>query len=385
MSKLNIVADQNMAGVENYFMSLGNIQLVEGRQLCATDLVDVDVLLVRSVTRVNSELLASSNVRFVGTATSGFDHVDRDYLQQNNIGFSHAPGSNANSVVEYVLAVIASVDDKLEKLLAGGPIGIIGYGNIGRALEARCAALGIRCKVYDPWLPTASVSNAVELVDVLNCEVVSLHAELTQKRPWPSFHLLGESQLRNVPRDTLLINAGRGELVDNMALLVLLEQGKGPRTVLDVWEGEPIVSPELLAKVEWGTAHIAGYSLDGKYLATRMLRDAVVSHFNLVCPQNDVGPNAAPAIQVQADLTGIDLLRWALTARYNITEDDSLLRQTMCEVSPEERAAAFDLLRKGYRERRELMGSLVHTHDSREQERLLAALGCVVNPVRPFG
>ena len=383
MTGFNIVADQNMAGVEDYFQPLGTVRLVAGRQLVAADLVDVEVLLVRSVTQVNRALLAESSVRFVGTATSGFDHVDRDYLRQNHIGFSHAPGSNANSVVEYVLAVIASIDDKLEKLLAGKPVGIIGYGNVGRALAARCTALGISFKAYDPWLAVSSMDNPADLREVLDCEVISIHAELTRNEPWSSHHLLGENELRGLSEQTLLINAARGELVDNQALLRLRQQGLGPCSVLDVWEGEPTLMPELLAQLKWGTAHIAGYSLDGKYLATRMLRDAVIDYFDLACTDRVQGLAPALPIKAPAGLRGVQLLRWALAARYRIDEDDRLLRETMIDATGRERGLAFDHLRKSYRIRRELSGSSVLTSEHAEQAPLLTALACVVDASEP--
>ena len=152
MVSFTLLADENIPAVDTYFGAFASIRRVAGRTLDHSQLQGVDLLLVRSVTRVDEALLRGSAVKFVGTATSGFDHIDRDYLAQHNIGFAHAPGSNANSVVEYVLAAIAAVEDKLELLLAGGSIGIIGYGVIGKAVAARFDALGIRCRIYDPWL-----------------------------------------------------------------------------------------------------------------------------------------------------------------------------------------------------------------------------------------
>ena len=332
---------------------------------------------MRSVTPVNEVLLQGSPVRFVGTATSGFDHVDRDYLTQSNIGFSHAPGSNANSVVEYVFAAIAAVGDKLEALLDGDSLGIIGYGNIGKLLAARCAALGIGYRVYDPWLRSKAVTNGTGLDDVLACDVISIHAELTRREPWPSFHLLGKEQLASLSADTLLINAGRGEIVDNRALLQLRQQGEGPLSVLDVWEGEPAILQELLESVEWGTAHIAGYSLDGKVLATNMLHEAVVGVFQPDCPQTSVGLEAAAIIEVPVELRGPSLLRWALNARYQIRVDDTLLREAV--AGPAVAASmAFDQLRKTYRGRRELFGSRLCVA-APEQKQILTALGCALS------
>jgi erythronate-4-phosphate dehydrogenase len=376
VSALNILADRNIFAVVDRFADLGTVRLIDGRSITATDLRDVDVLLVRSVTQVNEALLQNSPVRFVGTATSGFDHVDRDYLIKRNIGFSHVPGSNANSVVEYVFAAIAALGNNLETLLDGGTLGIIGYGNIGKLLAARSDALGIRFRVYDPWLPPDSVSNGTRLENVLTCDVVSIHAELTRRQPWPSFHLLGEVQLASLGGDTLLINAGRGETVDNKALLQLRQRGDGPLAVLDVWDGEPSILPGLLASVALGTAHIAGYSLDGKALATNMLRDAVSEYFQSRCTQTNEGLSPAAIIEVPKGLRGPSLLRWALSARYDISLDDALLREAT--GGPAEAASAgFDRLRKTYRARRELFGSRLSVTEP-EQKQLLTALGCVL-------
>jgi erythronate-4-phosphate dehydrogenase len=376
MSALNILADRNIFAVTDRFADLGSVRAIDGRSITANDLQDIDVLLVRSVTQVNEALLQGSPVRFVGTATSGFDHVDRDYLTQSSTGFCHAPGSNANSVVEYVFAAIAAIGDKLEALVEGGSLGIIGYGNIGKLLAARCEALGIRYRVYDPWLQSETVTNGTSLDNVLTCDVISIHAELTRRQPWPSFHLLDVEQLATLGEDTLLINAGRGETIDNQALLQLRQRGEGPLSVLDVWEGEPSMLPGLLESVTLGTAHIAGYSLDGKVLATNMLRDAVAEYFQPGCTETSRGPEPAPIIEVPEGLRGPSLLRWALSSRYEIGVDDALLREAAAGTAVVA-SMAFDQLRKTYRARRELFGSCLSVAGP-EQKQLLAALGCAL-------
>jgi erythronate-4-phosphate dehydrogenase len=264
---------------------VAEIRYAAGRSIDAAVLKNADALLVRSVTRVDESSLGASHVRFVGSATSGTDHVDLDYLGSRGIAFAYAPGSNANSVVEYVLAVISAVDDKLEALLAGGRVGLIGYGVIGKMLASRFASLGIDHCVYDPWLDQSTIDHPAELEEVLGCDVVTLHAELTSREPWPSFHLLGEPELLRLKSDALMINTSRGPVVDNGALLGLLrDDALGARIVLDVWEGEPQISAELLRRVHYGSPHVAGYSLDGKILATRMLCDRLAEILELQLP-----------------------------------------------------------------------------------------------------
>ena len=375
---LTIVADENMEAVVETMGDLGSVQLVNGRELQRRHLLEADVLLVRSVTRVNEALLESTPVRFVGTATSGFDHIDRAYLKQRDIAFTHAPGSNANSVVEYVLAAIALVDDKLEQLFAGGTVGIIGYGNIGKLLANRLSRLGISYRVYDPWLDEQQLCRPASLEEVLQCDVISIHAELTRKDPWPSYHLLGEAELSALPASCLLINASRGEVVDGGALNNLLRDARAPTVILDVWEGEPAVSQSLLSKVKLGSAHIAGYSLDGKLLATKMLKDALLDHLKLPgSPETGNVSGSVPVIHLPEMLGGASLLRALLQHNYDLAVDDRLLREAVVDQCDSDVMANFDRLRKTYRVRREVFGATVDlTLKSHADLRIIEAMGC---------
>ena len=375
---LRILADENIPAVEHYVGALGRVERCSGRTLGSAQLAGVDVLLVRSVTRVNEQLLAGSGVRFVGTATSGVDHVDRAWLQRQGIGFRHAPGSNANSVVEYVLAAVAAVGEHLEKLLAGGSVGIVGYGHIGRAVAARLERLGIRHRVYDPWLDQHSLPQAASWDELLGCDVISLHPELTLEQPWPSFHLLDARALSRLHPGCLLINASRGAVLDNAALRRYLADHNPVDVVLDVWEGEPRVDPRLLRQVQLGTAHIAGYSLDGKLLATRMLVEAMSAHLGI--PWQDPGSAAGepPPITVAEQLEPAALLRHLLRTRYRIEEDDRALREVVL-ADPSEAPAGFDRLRRDYPPRREVCGSRVSMQSPSAASRgILRGLGCLL-------
>lgn len=377
--RLTVLADENIPAVEEFLGEFASVRRVTGRTLSKAQLVGVDVLLVRSVTRVDEALLSGSAVKFLGTATSGFDHVDVDYLARNNIGFSHAPGSNANSVVEYVLAAIAAINDKLEQLLAGGTVGIVGYGVIGKSVAARFEALGVRRRIVDPWLERSSIPDVADLDAVLDCDVVTLHADLTNRQPWPSHHLLRLRELQRLRPDALLINASRGPVIDNASLLVHLDTHPGRLTVLDVWEGEPRINGALLEQVTLGTAHIAGYSMDGKLRATRMLSDAVLRHFHLPpftpSPSNDT----LSALRPEANLSAANLIRHLIQSRYDICLDDSLLRRAVAaEQGLATEGAGFDGLRKSYRERRELAGSVVMGLRAPDDVAIARALGCVI-------
>ena len=377
--RLSVLADENIPAVEQCLGAFASVRRVNGRTLGRAHLDGVDVLLVRSVTRVDEALLSGSAVKFVGTATSGIDHVDVAYLARNNIAFSHAPGSNANSVVEYVLAAIAAINDKLEQLLAGGTVGIVGYGVIGKSVAARFEALGVRRRIVDPWLARSSIPDVGDLDAILDCDVVTLHAELTNRQPWPSHHLLRLRELQRLRPDALLINASRGPVVDNASLLAHLDTHPGRLTVLDVWEGEPRINGALLEQVTLGTAHIAGYSMDGKLLATRMLSEAVIRHFHLPPFTPSLSADTLSVLRVQDNLSGAKLVRHLIQSRYDICLDDALLRRAVAaEHGSQATGTGFDGLRKSYRERRELAGSVVAGLRAPGDMAIARALGCVI-------
>jgi len=380
---VRIVADENIPGLGGLAASPSvDLRRLPGRSICATEVQEADALLIRSVTRVDVGLIdRAPRLRFVGTATSGHDHVDRQRLIDRGIAFAHAPGSNARSVIEYVLAAIAETDDFLERLFAGGRVGIVGYGNIGQLL-ARCLdGLAIEWSVSDPWKEPTGIPNAAPLSHVLSADVVTLHTELTEAMPFPSWHLLNRRTLKCLSRGTLLINASRGAVVDNLALRERLDAADAPVAVLDVWENEPVPDTDLLARLRFGSAHIAGYSWDGKLLATRMLLTAMAAALSLSPPV--IPSESAPALDDVAWRTdSAGFVRALLAERYRLEEDDRLLREAMhATLSAEMKGRAFDLLRRSYRQRRELAGSSVGGQDfSHLQRRLATSLGVIVTP-----
>lgn len=374
MSRRQIIADQNIPGAADFFGPFGDVRLVDGRALDPEVLGDAQAMIVRSVTRVDENLLQDSSIEFVGSATSGLDHIDLEYLASRNIAFAHAPGANANSVVEYALTALAAVGDTLEQLFSGGTVGVVGYGAIGKALCDRLQNLGISHCVYDPWLDPGVIPHPAGLEEVLACKVVSLHPELTCNEPWPSYHLLDTQALARMDESQLLINASRGEVVDNRALARRLEQPSPPRVVLDVWEGEPAIDRALLDRVMLGTPHVAGYSLDAKIGGTRMIADALAACWHTQF-RSRVNPLPAPSpLTVASQLGAAGVVRSLLDQRYDIRRDDALLRASVMEPDP---AAAFDKLRKNYRERREVAGSVVSLRtESPEMTRTIEAMAC---------
>ncbi len=359
---MKIVADENIPLVGEFFSRLGEVTCLPGRTLAAADVRDADALIVRSVTRVNESLLAGSKVKFVGTCTIGVDHLDQRYLDANHIRWSSAPGCNANSVVEFVYAALAHLNINWLPV----QFGIIGCGNVGGLLYKRLKAQGVNVRCYDPNLSLAHNPDLVSLDDVLACDVISMHTPLVVDGPHPSFHLLGHKELARLKPGAVLINAGRGAVIDNQALLDVLNAGADLRVVLDVWEPEPDISLELLDKVLLGSPHIAGYSYDGKLNGTEIVYRALCNHL-------DTPPQASLAALVPSlahnqlrvddeNQTVFDIARSLIKQVYDIVADDARLRETARSALAGEIkfGEGFDNLRKHYPKRREFHNYQVH-------------------------
>ena len=337
---MKIVADQNMLMVDQFFGEFGTISYVAGRTICAADIADADILLVRSVTQVNQALLEGSSVSFVGSATIGTDHIDQDYLAQQGIAFAYAPGCNADAVVQYDLSVLSRLQPNWQQ----STVGIVGCGNVGGRLYKALTNLGVSCRVYDPFLSPDSGFNLVGFDTVLDSDIICVHTPLTISGPHPTRHLFNAEVLARINPGSLLINAGRGAVINNAALLQLLESGSPLRVALDVWEGEPTVSLALMKKVSLATPHIAGYSVEGKARGTEMLAEA----FNRLTDAD--ADRLAEQPQTVAKLAAGTLSELIL-ASYDVAEDDIRMREALNASS--DTALTFDLLRKQYPERHE--------------------------------
>ncbi len=353
-----IVADENIPLLDSFFGDIGEIRRVSGRSMSNEDVRDADIVLVRSVTRVNRELLEGSRVRFVGTTTIGTDHVDLDWLEAAGIRFSAAPGCNANSVAEYVLSVLSLHAER--RGLADWSqlsVGIVGVGNVGGELAHKLERLGFDVRLCDPPRADREEDDQefVSLEEAMKCDVVSLHTPLTREGDHPTLHMIGHRELEALGANQLLINAGRGEVIDSSALLARLDQGNAPTVALDVWEQEPRIHPELVDRVWLATPHIAGYSLEGKVQGTEMIYQSLSQFLGLPVRKKAGQFLPEPAlskISFTSSADEEDAIRIALRACYDPRPDDARLRNAMTG-SVEERGAAFDRLRRDYPVRRE--------------------------------
>ena len=349
-----IVADDNIPLLDNFFGDMGEVRRVPGRQMTAADVAEADVLLVRSVTRVNRDLLQGSKVRFVGTATIGTDHIDRDWLQNQGIAFSSAPGCNAQAVVEYVLSGLSLYLERTRQSWDEISVGIVGCGNVGSRLRHTLSRLGTRIRVSDPPRAETGEDGFDDIEEVLACDVVTLHTPLTETGPHPTRHLINADRLHQFGHRQLLINTCRGPVVDNQALIARMQTGQAPMVVLDVWEGEPAISRTLANLVWLGTPHIAGYSLEGKVNGTEMIYRALCQHLGQSAHKHAeqfLPPPPLRSLGFCGSVDPVEAMHTAIRAAYDVRRDDLLLRD--CLAGAEDPVLGFDALRRNYRVRRE--------------------------------
>lgn len=374
---MRILADENIPYVRDAFSSLGEVTTVSGRAITPDLARTADLLLVRSITQVNAALLDGSSVRFVATATIGEDHIDKIYLASRGIAFSSAPGSNANSVAQYLVGALLALAKRFDLNLGKMTLGVVGVGNVGSRVARQASGLGLRCVLNDPPLARATGDPKYRPIEeVLACDIVTLHVPLTREGQDRTYHLADRRFIRSLKPGAILINTSRGSVAEGSAIHKALADGHLRACVLDVWEGEPNIDVGLLRDVFIGTPHIAGYSFDGKVNGTRQIYEAACRALGIQ-PTWDPSPllPAPECPEVRIDGTDPDALHKAVLAVYDIRNDDAAMRR-MLDASPEERPKLFDRLRKEYPRRREFLNTCAIVMPANEDlEVRLAALG----------
>lgn len=349
---MKIIVDENMPYAEELFSQIGDVILKPGRSLTADDLIDVDALMIRSITKVNADLISKANkLRFVGSATAGMDHVDQPLMKEKGIFFTAAPGCNKVGVAEYVFSVMMVLAQQQGFSVFDKTVGIIGAGQVGSYLEKCLKGMGIKVLLNDPIKQEEGdprhFTPLAELIEA--SDIITLHTPITKAGAYPTHHMFDDTVLNGLRADQILINAARGPIVDNSALKRRLQKNDGFTAALDVFEFEPEVDMELLPLLAFATPHVAGYGLEGKARGTTMIFNSYCEFLNneLRAHASDLLPTA-PVPKMLLDRSWDEAILHNITqVIYDVRKDDALFRR---EIS---KPGAFDLMRKNYWDRRE--------------------------------
>ena len=351
---MKVVIDNKIPFIREAIEQIADeVVYLPGKEFTPEAVRDADALITRTRTRCNRELLEGSRVRFIATATIGFDHIDTDYCRQAGITWKNAPGCNSASVAQYLQSALLLLQQERGVRLSDMTLGIVGVGNVGSKIATVGQRLGMNVLLND--LPReeregkAGFSTLAELAE--RCDVLSFHVPLYREGKYKTFHLADEAFFRSLKRRPVIINTSRGEVIKTGALLEALETGLVSDAIIDVWENEPDISLPLLDKVFLGTPHIAGYSADGKANATRMSLDSLCRFFNLEADYRIEPPRPAEPVITAHSLTE------AALQMYDPRRDCEALRQN---------PGLFEQLRGDYPLRRERSAFTILPQDDYE-------------------
>mgnify|MGYP001826500977 CR=1 FL=1 len=370
---MRIVVDRNIRGAEETFGVHGDLVFLDGRDITRRDLEGTSTLIVRTATRLNSDLLEGTGIEFVGTTSIGTDHLDIPWLEKAGITWANAPGCNADSAAQYTLAMIWLAMQRTGRDLQGLSAGIIGRGNVGSRTQRLLETMGVKTLANDPPLADKGVEGLVSLDDALDCDIVCLHVPLTKTGLYPTFRMMNEERLGRIRKGSLLVNSARGNVIDGTALLTALKTGHLD-AALDVWPGEPELDPRILRRTVVATPHVAGYSDDGKRNGTQMVYAAFCKWAGLDPVQRSEGLSDSLETTIAA---GADYLSPALEASCFVARHDGELRK-LADQPPAEIVRGFDRLRKEYPFRRDFQGWHLRCPDEAAAKKL-AALGFHIN------
>jgi len=370
---MKIVADDKIPFLKGILEPFAEVVYLPGKQIDNKILKDADALLIRTRTKCTESLLKGTKVKFIGTATIGFDHIDTKFCAKNGIYWTNAPGCNSTSVQQYMAAALLKMAFEFRFRLKDKTIGIVGVGNVGSKVEKLAHLLGMNVLLNDP--PRArkeGKKNFVNLRTVLNeSDIITLHVPLNVVGEDCTWYLFNDMSFKKVKKGTWFINTSRGEVAETGPLIKAMESGKLGGAVIDVWENEPDIDMRLMSGTFLATPHIAGYSTDGKANGTSIIVNALSGYYDL--PLKDWYPPEVPEAEDQvisiseAGKTSEDVLVEAVSRTYNIDEDNISLR-----FSP----ADFEKLRNDYRIRREFPAYTVKLNGGTRQSReMLQQLG----------
>lgn len=332
---IKIIADHQIPFLKGALEPFAEMVYAPGNAINKAMLRDTDALLIRTRTLCNKALLDNTNVKYIATATIGFDHIDTDYCRAQNIQWSNAPGCNSGSVMQYMASVLVRLSIQYNFHFSDKTIGIIGYGNVGSKVAKLASALGFKVLINDPPLHrTGKLKDHVPLEQLKKtADIITLHVPLNKEGIDKTLFMVDHAFLASLKSSAILINTSRGNIVDNQQLKAALQNKHIGGAVLDVWENEPQLDKELLDLVAFATPHIAGYSVDGKANGTAMSVQALSDFFGFGLtnwrPNNIPKPTPSVLINDGLEKTEQELFSEIILSTYDILEDDKRLRNSV--------------------------------------------------------
>lgn len=358
---LRIIADDKIPFLKGALEPYAEVIYLPGKAITSDVLGNADAMLIRTRTKCNEQLLRNTNVKFIGTATIGYDHIDTRYCEKNNIHWTNAPGCNSSSVQQYIASALFTIASDYNFSLKDKTLGIIGVGNVGSKVAKLAKILEMNVLLNDP--PRERIEGGSEFVNIetilTEADIITVHVPLTMSGEDRTFHLFDNIAFKKIKKGSWFINSSRGEVVDTIALKNVLDSSDMKGAVIDVWENEPDIDQDLLSKLFLATPHIAGYSTDGKANGTAMVVNHLSRFFNLPLENwypGNIPPPAFPGIIIDGrGRTEEDVIREAVIHTYNIKSDDEKFRH-----SP----SAFEMQRGDYPHRREFPSYTVKLSNS---------------------
>ena len=350
VGKIKVVADRDVPFLKGVLDGLAELVYLPGKDIDSAVVKEADALIIRTRTRCDESLLEGTSVKFIATASIGYDHIDTEYCDSRGIVWTNAPGCNSSSVEQYMLSVLLSVAGRYKLAFTDICIGIIGVGYVGSKIERICRAMGMKVLLNDP--PRERNEGPGEFVTLKRIQeeanIITLHVPLYRTGKDKTLNLADKGFLAGLEGNPILINSSRGEVVDGNALKDALAGGQVRAAVLDVWEGEPDPDPELMWMVDIATPHIAGYSVDGKANATGMSVRALSRFFELGLDDWEPADLPLPRINnliIDGSRFNLQELLMVISRRaYDVLRDDDVLRKN---------TGKFEQLRAKYPHRRE--------------------------------
>ena len=371
--EMKIVADDKIPFLKGALEPYADVTYLPGKDINRAILKDTDALIIRTRTKCNEELLAGTKVRFIGTATIGFDHIDTQYCSNNNIFWTNAPGCNSSSVQQYIASALLKISGRNKFILKGKTLGIIGVGNVGSKVAKFALALGMNVILNDPPRARKEGGEGFYSLDFLlyESDIITVHVPLNRDGEDSTFHLFDDEIFSKVKNGAWFFNSSRGEVADSTSLKKIINSGRLTGAVIDVWENEPSIDQELLQQAYIATPHIAGYSTDGKANGTAMVVNSLSRYFELALVDwypGNVPPPSDPVLSLDCDgKSDEEIIREAVFHSYDIDTDNTKLRQ-----SPSD----FEKIRGDYPLRREFTSYSVDLKNGSESvKKLMSKLG----------